>query len=562
MVSATTPCVPLSDLPFTEDFENFNALSSMGSDITNCWYRGTNYPSSFFPYRSTSYAHSGSASMYFYASSSYHCYLALPAFDVNADTLQISFAARKTSASYSIQVGVMTDPNDFSTFSPVAIISPETVNNWEMFEVPLSSYMGDGKHIALAGSSGYVYIDDIEVSYIPNCARPRNVAATATTTTATIHWDGSGSNFFEIEYGPRGFAHGSGIIVISTVDSVTIYGLNHSSAYEVYVRSICSLSDTSNWSFVYYFNTQCGVIDSLPFSENFTTWGYGTSVRPNCWSCGGYSNYPYITTNNDVENNVSDLVLYMYSYSSNQVYASLPELDSVSYPINITQTVFRAWSNISSSYYSHILIVGVCSEQGNLATFTPVDTVVLSGEPTTYEVAFDEVADAGKYITFVSTCIDPSAYYNYVYLDSVAIELIPNCQRPNRLRAAAVTANSATLQWNERNLSTTWQVEYGPHGFVMGTGTRVITSSNPLTVSGLLPSTVYDFYCVPSAHPPTPRFGLPHQASSLPVKIPLRFPISTILKPLKNGATGKPTATPPSTGTVAPMPAMVTSELK
>ncbi len=494
VVSATTPCVPLTDLPFTEDFENFNALSSMGSDITNCWYRGTNYPSSFFPYRSTSYAHSGSASMYFYASSSYHCYLALPAFDVNADTLQISFAARKTSASYSIQVGVMTDPNDFSTFSPVAIISPETVNNWEMFEVPLSSYMGDGKHIALAGSSGYVYIDDIEVSYIPNCARPRNVAATATTTTATIHWDGSGSNFFEIEYGPRGFAHGSGIIVTSTVDSVTIYGLNHSSAYEVYVRSICSLSDTSNWSFVYYFNTQCGVIDSLPFSENFTTWGYGTSVRPNCWSCGGYSNYPYITTNNDVENNVSDLVLYMYSYSSNQVYASLPELDSVSYPINITQTVFRAWSNISSSYYSHILIVGVCSEQGNLSTFTPVDTVVLSGEPTNYEVAFDEVADAGKYITFVSTCIDPSAYYNYVYLDSVAIELIPSCQRPNRLRASAITANGATLQWNERNLSTTWQVEYGPHGFVMGTGTRVITSSNPLTVSGLLPSTVYDFY--------------------------------------------------------------------
>lgn len=497
MVEAVTPCVPVADLPFTEDFENFSALSTSGSDITNCWYRGTNYSYSFYPYRSTSYAHSGSASLYFYSSSSYYSYLSLPAMAAQIDSLQISFAARKTSTNSTIAVGVMTDPQDYSTFSTIATIAPEALNNWEMYEIPLTSYTGNGKYIALAAGtsgSGYTYIDDIEVSYIPTCQRPRNVEITGiTTTTAAVHWSSVGSNFFEIEYGPRGFEHGMGTVLTSTVDSVNLYGLNHSSSYEVYVRSICSSADTSNWSFVSSFVTECDVIDSLPFCENFTGWGYGTTVRPSCWSCGGYSSYPYILANTDAANNITSLTLYMYSYSSNMVYASLPELDSVSYPVNITQTVFRAWGSTNANY-SKVVIVGVCSEQGNLSTFTPVDTIELSSDPAVYDVAFDNAIGAGKYITFVSTCINPSTYYNYVYLDSVAVELIPSCQRPNRLRASGITANTATLQWNERNLATVWQVEYGPHGYVMGTGTRLTTTSNPLTISGLAPSTSYDFY--------------------------------------------------------------------
>ena len=37
-------------------------------------------------------------------------------------------------------------------------------------------------------------------------------------------------------------------------------------------------------------------------------------------------------------------------------------------------------------------------------------------------------------------------------------------------------------------------MEYGPHGFVPGTGARIVTSNNPHTITGLNPSTSYDFY--------------------------------------------------------------------
>ena len=498
MAQFTTPCVPLTTLPFNENFENFIASSTTGSPITPCWHRGTSYTYNSYPYVNTSYAHSGSHSIYFYNSgTSYYTYLALPAMAASIDSLQVSFATYLTSAGYSVMVGVMSDPDNYSTFTPVTTVTPTATNTWEMHEVLLNSYEGEGQYIALAANQyTYMYIDDIEVSYSPDCPRPTNVTVgNITTSTATVHWTDTAANFFEIEYGPAGFARGTGTTLTSMLDSTTLYGLSHSSSYDVYVRGLCSAGDTSNWSFVTTFATQCGVIDSLPYIQNFAGWGVGSSARPACWGCGGYSSYPYIVNVTDGLGQTIGQTLYMYSYSTNRVYASLPELDSISYPVRTVQAVFQAWSaNFGSTSYSHSLIVGVCSTQGDLTTFVPADTIALTGTPELYEVSFDTFYTGGKYITFVSTCTDPSAYYNYCYLDSVAIELIPDCQSPHHLTSVGVTSNSATIGWTPRTITNTWQVEYGPRGFVIGTGTRFTTGTNPHTITGLTPSTDFDFY--------------------------------------------------------------------
>ncbi len=498
-VEFTTPCVPLTTLPFNENFENFVASSASGSPITDCWHRGNNSSSSNYPYVTTSYSYSGRWSMYFYASSASgaYAYLALPGVAMNVDSLQVSFAAYKTSANYTIKVGVMEDPTDFGTFTEIATVSPTTVSSWELFEVLLNGYEGTGHYIALAmagNTYSYMYVDDIEISWIPSCPRPRGINVTAiTTSAATVSWVDSSANYFEIEYGPTGFAIGTGTVVTSTLGSVTLYGLNHSTRYDVYVRGVCTNSDTSNWSFVTTFTTECGMISSLPYTQNFSGWGVGTGARPACWACGGYSSYPYIMNVTDASSEVIGQTLYMYSYSSNRVYASMPELDSVSYPIHMVQTIFKAWSNSSTATsYSHNLIVGVCSTKGDLATFSPIDTLTLTDTPMDYEVSFDTAMGMGKYITFVSTPI--AATYNYAYIDSVAIELIPDCQRPNNISVSNITATSADIAWNDRSSSLQWQVEYTLHGFSVGTGTRVTTTNNPLTVTALQPSTSYDVY--------------------------------------------------------------------
>lgn len=499
ILSVTTPCVPIIDLPFTEDFEHFTASSTSGSPITNCWTRGTNYSYTAYPYLTTT-AHSGSYSLYFYASgTSYYSYLALPALAASIDSLQVSFALRNTSSSYSLQVGVMTDPGDISTFTPVATVAPQAVNNWEMFEIPLTSYTGNGHYIAFAalGSTSYMYLDDVEVGYIPSCPRPRNVTVPSPSQySAVVHWVDTVHENFEIEYGPSGFAHGTGSITVCSIDSVTLYSLRHSTRYDVYVRAICGAGDTSYWSFVTSFNTACGIIDSLPWSENFTSWGVGTAARPNCWACAGYSSYPYIVNVTDAQGVAIGSTFNMYTYSGNKTYFSLPELDSISYPIQTVQTVFKAWSNnFGSTSYSHDLVVGVCSVPGDFTSFTPVDTIVLTNTPTDYEVSFDANTGAGKYISFFSYIItNTSAYYNYAYIDSVAVEVIPACQRPNNLAAANVQTYSADLVWHDRSNATRWIVEYGPRGFALGTGTSFTTYNNPHTLSGLMPSSEYEFY--------------------------------------------------------------------
>lgn len=500
-LSLTTPCIPVASLPFTEDFENFTASSTVGSPITNCWQRGTSYPSAAYPYINASNGLSGTHSMYFYGNTSYYSYLVLPVMAADVDSLQVSFAMRYSTAGYGIKVGLMTDPSDFSTFTEVETVLLQTANNWEMFEIPLSGHAGQGSHIAFMATANtvYCYIDDIEVDYIPTCPRPRNVTATSLTqNTATVHWSDNQHHEFEIEYGPSGFAHGTGSITNSSVDSVTIYALRHSTRYDVYVRAVCEAGDTSAWSFVSSFVTACGAIDTLPWHEDFSTWGVGTGARPACWVSGGYSSYPYILNVTDADGSILRQTYYLYSYNNNPTYFSLPELDSISFPIQNVQVIFKAWTNnVSSTSYSHDLVVGVCATPGDVSTFTPVDTIHLTAAPLEYEISFESVPGAGKYVSFFSDVLpNTGATYNYAYVDSIGLELIPACQAPNHLYASLVQTYSATLAWHDRTGATEWQVEYGPRGFVPGTsaGTRVSAYTNPHTISGLLPAVDYDFY--------------------------------------------------------------------
>ena len=69
-----------------------------------------------------------------------------------------------------------------------------------------------------------------------------------------------------------------------------------------------------------------------------------------------------------------------------------------------------------------------------------------------------------------------------------------SCADPSALSESNVTSTSADLDWTENNSATSWTIEYGPAGFTQGTGTSVSVSSRPHSISGLSPSTSYDWY--------------------------------------------------------------------
>lgn len=68
------------------------------------------------------------------------------------------------------------------------------------------------------------------------------------------------------------------------------------------------------------------------------------------------------------------------------------------------------------------------------------------------------------------------------------------CFAPSALTSGTVTNSTAVLSWTSNGSETQWIVEYGPSGFLQGTGTTVSANSNPFTLSGLTGGTVYDCY--------------------------------------------------------------------
>ncbi|MBQ3950436.1 MAG: hypothetical protein II661_08180, partial [Bacteroidales bacterium] len=164
-----------SDLPYTYDFEDATG-SGAAQSIDSCWRRYTNYTTAY-PYPSTSYHHSGTKSLYFYSTSTYYSYVTLPPFDDDIEDLFLSFWAYKTSANYGhIYIGVMSDPADITTFDTIASGQVSANSLWELVEVTLSNYTGDGQYLAILCPKGtgtnYTYIDDITVDFLPPCPTP------------------------------------------------------------------------------------------------------------------------------------------------------------------------------------------------------------------------------------------------------------------------------------------------------------------------------------------------------------------------------------------------------
>jgi hypothetical protein len=130
------------------------------------------------------------------------------------------------------------------------------------------------------------YIDDFLVE-LPPCADPSDITfPTITQTSVDITWTENGSaTEWEIEYGPTGFAQGSGTLVTDNDGTLgeTISPLTPATAYDVYVRALCAAgasNPTSGWVGPISFTTLCDPLATFPFTETFED---NSNTRP-CWT--------------------------------------------------------------------------------------------------------------------------------------------------------------------------------------------------------------------------------------------------------------------------------------
>ena len=173
--SVTLPC-PKIGLPYTEDSDGYTTSTTAKTGVEpTCWTLAHEYVSMTDEYRPMIYysaanAHSGSYSLLLNKRGIY----AMPEYDGEVNTLQLSMYVKQSNAAYQLEVGVMSDLEDEGTFVPVATINNATTNS-EFVTVDFGGYTGSGKHIAFRNINGTSthpayscnYLDDIALTLRP-----------------------------------------------------------------------------------------------------------------------------------------------------------------------------------------------------------------------------------------------------------------------------------------------------------------------------------------------------------------------------------------------------------
>ena len=291
-------------------------------------------------------------------------------------------------------------------------------------------------------------------------------------------------------------------------DSLTINGLAVNTPYDVYVRGICT-DDTANWSFQYQFRTACGMIDSMPFIENFELQQTGTGVPfVPCWTRinngSSYSYYPYVSnssTYNHTEGGAQGLYWYATTTTGtygDYYYVVLPPVDTLALPLNTLQLSF--WVRSSSTSYYPVFQVGVMEDPTD-TTFELLQTINVAGNTNWVEhiVPLSGHTGYGQYVAI--RAFRPSSTW-YAYMDDISLDLIPLCPRVENLHATDATLDTITIAWEDTSSNSAWYVEYDTVPFAPGTGlvTAIMVTDTFYTLSGLDSGTTYHIYVYPDCN--------------------------------------------------------------
>ena len=412
------------------------------------------------------------------------------------------------------------DNGIFETSEKIAVL-PSTITanatvSFPAFTVPLSVPLGQHRlrvqyRYSTAGSaldpcvaSTYAETEDylVDVLVEPTCVSPTALTAVATSNGATLSWTENGTaTDWEVEVGPAGFAPTGTATHPNTTNPTILTGLTPSTSYEYYVRSVCSPSDQSIWKGPFAFSTtQISAV--VPFTDDFSTsqWSFVNGTQTNKWFIGAAAGNPangmYVSNDNGVTN--------AYTVSSASVVQAYRD---ITFPAGLnTFNLSFDWKAFGESSIDRIRVWMVPSN----ATLTPGTQITTINTPGALQIG----ANYNQSATWVigQNSIIPASYAGTnaklvfewrndgslgtqtpAAIDNVQMTVI-TCPAPTALVTSNATTTTMDLTWVENGSSTDWEISYGIGSFNPNSGTIVTATTNPFTVTGLLPSTTYNFY--------------------------------------------------------------------
>ena len=464
----TTECLPMTTLPYTQNFDSMTTSTSNATtglnNLSDCWNAyntGTSYTTYPYVYYSSSYAASGSYSLrfYTYTSSDYaDQYAILPSLDTDVyplNTLQLTFDARRYSTSYPfcLILGVMTG-TDINTFQPIDTLLINSGSTYEPVVMFLSNYTGAGNRLALMAPknignfvpSAYYnegHIDNLVLQLAPTCPQPTHLTVDNVTNDAvTLSWqeNGTATNWV-IEYGPAGFTPGNGTTMSASTNPATVDNLASATEYDFYVKADCGAGEES---------PLCGPISATPGSLNMPTSGTLT-----------------ITT--------CSLILYDDG-GATQNYSNGCDATVVLQPETAGNLISVQGTSSTESSWDYLRIYdGVGTSGTMLGEYTGSGLTVPELTSTTgpLTIAFSSDGSVNSYDGFALTvsCINNS------------------CPAPTGLTVSNIGNTSANVSWTPGGSESSWVVEHKEASATSWTTATVSTPSYQIT--GLTGLTAY-----------------------------------------------------------------------
>ena len=465
-------------------WEELEVATSTFADVEVYQWNGYNSAKSFQFYNSSS---SSDASTHLIA-------MTPELADINDNWLRFHHRTSSTGAQ-KLAIGYLTDITDEDTFVGLDTVDL-TQNVWnETTFIPSDYASFPADRIAIKGlfdgTYRYLYIDDLVWEEIPSCYFPNDITIDSTTLDA-VYANIDPYNTTDAVWHVEVVNLTTGETFTGTpTDTITtsiffIDGLDHSSQYEMYVRTDCG-SEISIWGPAYSFSTQCSAVTD--FVQDF-------EVGTTCWTLHDEATSTFAqnevisaTANSGVQAN------YFYNSSSGNPSSTFiatvtPELANISAGTHWIKFQARrryTWSSVGK------LELGTMSDPTDPSTYTQLTTFNLTSSYEEYHYSFVGYTGSDSYVA-IRLLIDGT--YRYVMVDDIEWEPVPECATPENVHGVDIQDITAEIDWNPISIDSAWYLELVDitnGGSATGIATDS-TTTRPYTFTGLTQNTTYAVY--------------------------------------------------------------------
>lgn len=493
----TTACATISAIPYNETFDTWGT-GTVTFPMPDCWTKSSTYNTAH-PYISD-VNNSAPGALQITASGNSQTLAITPEFDqtVNVNSLAVEFSLRTTNSNFRLKVGVLSDPDDVSTFVALDSVNVFKNNSWDIAQVYLNNYTGIGKYIAFKNDEGgSFYIDDLSIKNLPTCFAPTDIEVVSIGAfNAVVNWRERGT---ETEWIIEYYEANNPSSVQSVTASHMPFTLNQLSSNTEYVFSVkasCGAGNRSERSCYGYFTTACDAY-ALPFEENFESYqgsAYNVAgVIPACWyvsSSDPVFPQPHVVTDGPYAyvNSGTKAISMAAGSNGNDAYLVFPELDD-------------DYNNITLSFYAVAESPGAGTlklgylevEQSNLQSFTEIVTIPVSGGYEEYVYALENysIPTSAKYLAIHWHSTLSRSVVGIDDINATAPFTQDTCYAPTQAEAYDVTSNEAKIRWVAGGTESSWKMQYKKATDPTYVGSYTLTQPN-YSFTDLLPLTNYN----------------------------------------------------------------------